>query len=226
MNKDKELKKIYDEFQSMNKKDKNYIRYSYFLGLYFTSHNVPKNILDAYKSKHKNATESDFINSFNCNMFDMVDDKKERKNDKKKEQLEDKINNCINELSNIKDILKKLKYIITKIRDNDKINKNIKSLKRERLTYKINKIMTSNSQINELKSLISNIDADLEINILKEKYGYEDMYDSNLNVTYKNFKNKYTMIMEEIEEYKKEYERLDNNNYSIDVSDLYDRLEG
>lgn len=244
------LGEIYFEFLNKEKDSYEYIKYSYFLELYFNGHSVPDSMKKLFLQKEnksildyddiENAIKSEFCgsmgllkleNDYECNLKEL-----------------DKLNNELmikgEEIDLLLSMINKIKGVIDTICENEKnsdlideleiklkntsiFDKSRKEIK-ESLNNLINYIVPVDveSEKKELFKMYSNYASIYEdtrgILVLFDNLSLEDILNI-LNDIYKVRKLSYDKLAKKQDVLK---EKISNyNEESIDISDLYDRLE-
>lgn len=247
---DKTLEQIYTEFLEMNKKTKEYIKYSRFLELYFYSHNIPDGIREIYL-KRRNKSILDFKNideyiktSFKCNISDLKEESDYKNNLIILDELKRELKIKEEELNVLDNIISLVESVIDKYKENNKINYNI-----EDLECKLKSMSFFDINRNSIKNKLRNLKASvIEIDVLGErekiyeeyknyslmygdKHGVLLLFDklefndilSLLENVFSSKKSIYLGVLERINALNEEIEGYNDN--TVDISDLYERLE-
>ena len=248
--KDKILGEIYNEFLNKEKNSYDYIKYSYFLELYFNGHSIPDSIKREFLAK-KNKSILDFIDleeeikSEFCGSIGLL--KLERDYEYNLEKL-DKLNNELElkekEINLLIPMIEKVNKVIETICENDKNSGLI-----DELEIKLKNTSIFDKSRKEIKSSLKNlvnyivpVDIEYEKKELFTMYSYyTSMYEDSrglfvifdnlsledisnvLNDIYKTKKISYDKLAKKRDVLKKKISSYDEE--SIDISDLYDRLE-
>lgn len=247
---DNELEKIYIEFIKTKKNTKEYIKYSRFLELYFYGHNIPDGIRYLYLKK-KNKSILDYKNidesikySFRYSISDLKEESDYKKNKLLLEELSYDLNIKEEELNVLNNVISFVEDIVKKIKDNEEINLSI-----EDFECKLGTISFFDKNRNIIKNKLRNlksevVEIDIEearkkiyeeymnyantygdkhgVLVLFDKLNFDDILSllesvfSSKKSTYSNLLNKINALNEEIQGY---------NDNTVDISDLYDRLE-
>ena len=247
---DNTLGEIYSEFLSKEKDSFEYIKYSYFLELYFNGHSIPDSMKKIFlKSNNKsildyddieNAIKSEFCgsmgllkleNDYECNLKEL-----------------DKLNNELmlkdEEIDLILSMINKIKGVMNTICENEKNSDLI-----DELEIKLKNTSIFDKTRKEIKASLKNlinyivpVDIESERRELFKMYSnYASMYGDSrgilvifdnlslvdilnvLNDIYKVKKMSYDKLTKKQELLKEQISSYNEEN--IDISDLYDRLE-
>lgn len=244
------LGEIYSEFLNKEKDSYEYIKYSYFLELYFNGHSIPDSMKKLFlKRKNKsildyddieNAIKSEFCgsigflkleNDYECNLKEL-----------------DKLNNELmiksDEIDLLLSMINKIKGVIATICENEKNSDLIDELE---IKLKNTSIFDKSrkeikASLKKLVNYIVPVDIEYEKKELFKMYSnYASIYDDTrgilvlfdnlsledilnvLNDIYKAKKKSYDKLTKKRDVLKEKIENY--NDVSIDISDLYDRLE-
>ena len=247
---DKTLEEIYTEFLSMNKKTKEYIKYSRFLELYFYGHNIPDGIRKIYL-KRRNKSILDFKNvdeyiktSFNSNISDLKEERDYKNNLVLLDELKSDLKIKEGELNILDNIIFLVESVIDKYKENNNINLNI-----EKLEGKLKTISFFDKNRNSIKNKLRNLkESIIEIDVLEErekiyeeyknyslmygdKHGVLLLFDklefndilSLLENVFSSKRSIYLNVLDKINALNEEIEGYNDN--TVDISDLYERLE-
>jgi len=247
---DENLNEIYLEFSEMDKNSSEYIKYSRFLDLYFNSHKIPDSIRKIFLVKNSssildyNDLDSKIRSEFSTSMVELISEDEQNKSLRSLEAVNESIIDIENELTILKEIIDKIESIL-KIKDEN--HRTITTI--SDLENKLSNLGLFDKTRRELKNSIKNLrDSIVEINIAEERKKikesfekYASLYNDSmgLNILFDNLTLGDTLcILKDIYNRKSEVcDKLINkkdalmqitSNYvdnSIDISDLYDRLE-
>lgn len=244
------LGEIYSEFLNKEKDSYEYIKYSYFLELYFNGHSIPDSMKKLFLQKDnksildyddiENAIKSEFCgsmgllkleNDYECNLKEL-----------------DKLNNELmiksDEIDLLLSMINKIKGVIATICENEKNNDLI-----DELEIKLKNTSIFDKSRKEIKASLKNlinyivpVDIESERRELFKMYSnYASIYDDTrgilvlfdnlsledilniLNSIYKVRKKTYDKLTKKRDLLKEKIENY--NEESIDISDLYERLE-
>ena len=248
---DKELEKIYFEFIKMNKKTKEYVKYSRFLELYFYGHNIPDAIRYIYlKNRKKSILDYKNIDdtikySFSYNISDLKDESEFKKNKIILAELKKDLNLKEEELNILNEIILLVESIINKHTENDNINLNI-----EKLECELKSISFFDKNRNKIKNKLRNLKSEVvEIDVTSERKKIYDEYkkyaekygdkhgvlilfdklnfDDILSLLESVFSSKESIYLSVVEKINALNEEISGyNDNTVDISDLYERLEG
>ena len=247
---DENITEIYLEFIEMEKNTKEYKKYSRFFELYFHSHKIPDSIKKIFLDKN-NKSILDYENldheikkEFSNSMNELIEQMEQEEMLVKLEDIKSKEECLKNELELIKEIIDRIQSLISQKEKNHKIK-----LSMQELEMKLAKMHIFDKRKKEIKNSLNVLDSSIvKIDIAKEKgkirelisnysslyaepkglellfdsmslgdilYIIKDLYEKKLNI--------YDRILEEENELiEKTTGYVDN---TIDISDLYDRLE-
>lgn len=248
---DVELEKIYTEFIGMEKNTKEYAKYARFLELYFYGHNIPDGIRYLYL-KRKNKSILDYKNvdesikySFRYNIADLKEESEYKNNVILVEELKSDLKIKENELEMLNNIISFVTSIVNKIKENDNI-----SLTMEDLECKLKSISFFDKKRNKIKNKLKDLKSEVvDINIedsrkkIYEEYlNYSNIYgdkhgmlvlfdkleiDDILSLLESVFSSKEKVYLNELEKINSLNEEISNyDDNTVDISDLYERLEG
>lgn len=247
---DSTLVEIYSEFSRMPKDSIDYIKYSYFLELYFNGHSIPDSIKKVFLERNsKSILDFDDIDSaikseFHGNIGELKEKKDYENNTKYLESLDKELKERKEEIDLLLSMINKIKEVLSVISENEKINTSIDELK-----SKLKSTSIFSKSRKELKKAIKNLRNSLKIIDIKENRNklfelysnyaaiYKDtrgllvLFDnlsledtlSLLDDIYKTRNLSYNDIIRKRDNIKNEI-----SNYTdkfIDISDLYERLE-
>lgn len=247
---DNTLGEIYSEFLSEEKDSFEYIKYSYFLELYFNGHSIPDSMKKIFLERNnksildyddiENAIKSEFCgsmgllkleNDYECNLKEL-----------------DKLNNELmlkdEEIDLILSMINKIKGVMNTICENEKNSDLI-----DELEIKLKNTSIFDKSRKEIKASLKNlvnyivpVDLEFEKKDLFNMYSnYASMYGDSrgilvifdnlsledilnvLNDIYKVKKMSYDKLTKKQELLKEQISSYNEEN--IDISDLYDRLE-
>lgn len=247
---DKTLENIYIEFLEMNKKTKEYIKYSRFLELYFYGHNIPDGIRKIYL-KGRNKSILDFKNvdeyikfSFNCNISDLKEESDYKNNLILLEELKNDLKIKEEELNILDNLISIVQSVIDKYKENKNINLNIDDLecKLKSISFFDKSRNTIKNKLRNLKQSVIQIDVLEEREKIYEEYkNYSLMYGdkhgvlmlfdklefndilSLLENVFSSKRGVYLDVLDKINALNEEIEGYNDN--TVDISDLYERLE-
>ena len=247
---DKVLEQIYIEFLEIDKKTKEYIKYSRFLELYFYGHNIPDGIREIYL-KRRNKSILDFNNvdeyikqSFNCNISDLKEESDYKNNLILLDELKNDLKIKEEELNILDNIISLVESVIDKYKENNTINLNI-----EDLECKLKSISFFDKNRNSIKNKLRNLkEGVIKIDVLEErekiyeeyknyslvygdKHGVLLLFDklefndilSLLENVFSSKRSIYLDVLNKINTLTEEIEGYNDN--TVDISDLYERLE-
>lgn len=244
------LGEIYSEFLSMSKGTLEYIKYSRFLELYFNGHSIPDSIRKLYLEKSGKCI-LDFddvdgaIKSEFCGFISELKDEDEYEyNVKCLKHLNEELKFKEEEINLLVTMINKIKSILNELNENDKINTSIDEL--ESKLKEISFFDKSRKEIKgTLKSLVNSLNLIDEEKMRKELYELYSHYASiyqdtrgllllfdNLSLedilllledVYKNKEASYNDMLVKRDNLNNEISNYKDN--SIDISDLYERLE-
>ena len=247
---DIELEKIYTEFISMKKNTNEYAKYARFLELYFYGHNIPDGVRYLYL-KRKNKSILDYKNiddtikySFRYNIADLKEESEYKNNVRLLEELESDLIVKEEELNMLNNIISFIESIINRLKENDNLN-----LSMEDLECKLKSISFFDKNRNKIKNKLKNlksevVEIDIEearkkiyeeylnySNIYGDKYGVLILFDkleiddilSLLESVYSSKEKVYLNCLDKIKSLNEEISSYNDN--TVDISDLYERLE-
>jgi len=248
---DIELEKIYTEFISMKKNTKEYVKYARFLELYFYGHNIPDGIRFLYL-KRKNKSILDYKNiddtikySFRYNISDLKEESEYKNNVRLLEELEKDLTIKEDELNMLNNIISFIESIINRCKENDNINLNMEDLecKLKSISFFDKNRNKIKNKLKNLKSEIVDIDIEVERKKIYEEYlNYSNIYgdkhgvlilfdkleiDDILSLLESVFSSKEKVYLNELDKKNILTEEISNyDDNTVDISDLYERLEG
>lgn len=247
---DNTLGEIYSEFLSKEKDSFEYIKYSYFLELYFNGHSIPDSMKKIFlKSNNKsildyddieNAIKSEFCgsmgllkleNDYECNLKEL--DKLNNELMLKDEEI-DLILSMINKIKGVmnticeneknSDLIDELEIKLKNTSIFDKTRKEIKASLKNLINYIVP--VDIESERRELFKMYSNYASmygdSRGILVIFDNLSLEDILNV-LNDIYKVKKMSYDKLTKKQELLKEQISSYNEEN--IDISDLYDRLE-
>lgn len=247
---DNTLGEIYSEFLSKQKDSFEYIKYSYFLELYFNGHSIPDSMKKIFlKSNNKSILDYDDIESAIKSEFCGSMGLLKLENDYECNLKElDKLNNKLmlkdEEIDLILSMINKIKGVMNTICENEKNSDLI-----DELEIKLKNTSIFDKSRKEIKASLKNlvnyivpVDLEFEKKDLFNMYSnYASMYGDSrgilvifdnlslvdilnvLNDIYKVKKMSYDKLTKKQEFLKEQISSYNEEN--IDISDLYDRLE-
>lgn len=247
---DNTLGEIYSEFLSKEKDSFEYIKYSYFLELYFNGHSIPDSMKKIFlKSNNKSILDYDDIESAIKSEFCGSMGLLKLENDYECNLKElDKLNNKLmlkdEEIDLILSMINKIKGVMNTICENEKNSDLI-----DELEIKLKNTSIFDKSRKEIKASLKNlvnyivpVDLEFEKKDLFNMYSnYASMYGDSrgilvifdnlslvdilnvLNDIYKVKKMSYDKLTKKQELLKEQISSYNEEN--IDISDLYDRLE-
>lgn len=248
--KEEVLAQIYSEFLKFKKNSIKYIKYSRFQELYYYGHDIPDTIRYLYLNHH-NKKILDYSNldekikkSFAYTAIDLKSEDDYKYNLKLRDELNIELDSINKELSMLNDIILYIKEYEDKLNNNINLNISVENLesKLKSISFFDKNRKRVKNKLRDLKNNIVKIDIlDIRSNIYNMYKEYALEYDDRfgilvifdnleimdiLSILQKNYvlkekscskiKDKINLVQKELDSY---------NIESIDISDLYERLD-
>lgn len=244
------LSEIYSEFLEKPTDSKEYIKYSQFLELYFSGHMIDDSIRRLYLKKHcKSILDFDNVDNeikseFSGSMRNLCDEYEYKQDLKHLKVLEINVKNKKEEIDLLKNIIDELDDLLHILSENDRINMLINEfvLKAKSMSLFNKERKDINKSLKRLRKEVVLVDIEKETLKLKEKFNiYASLYGdtSGLLVLFDDLElvdilkilneicyNRETAYNVLVEKYNVLNDKILNDNHeTLDISDLYDRLE-